>query len=369
MMALVTKVSITIPAHPYEAWIENGLLRRTGEVVREIMPHRSHFFVITVPPVRKAWGEPLTAALKAADLAFEVLEMPDGERYKTLAAVEELSVRLVNRKADRNSVVVAFGGGVVGDVAGLLASVYMRGVDCVQIPTTLLAQVDAAIGGKNGVNLREGKNLIGTFHQPRAVLIDPGALATLPEREYRSGLYEALKYGVIRRPEIFEFMERERDKVLQRDPATLEWLIAECVRVKAEVGAADERESDLRRILNFGHSIGHALETETGYKHFLHGEAIGWGMVAAAMIAAAMQKTDSDTARRIISAVLAYATLPKVEPRGKKIAHRLQADKKMLDGRLQFILPRSIGAVEVVPDVPERAIVQAVEELRYLSQA
>jgi 3-dehydroquinate synthase len=369
MMAGVTKVPIVLPAHPYDAWIENGLLRRAGEVLREVIPERTQYFMITVPPVRKAWGEALTTALQAAGIQHQVQEMPDGERYKTLAAVEELATRMLARGADRNAVVIAFGGGVVGDVAGFLASVYMRGVDVVQVPTTFLAQVDAAIGGKTGVNLRDGKNLIGTFHQPRAVLIDPGALATLPEREYRSGLYEALKYGIIRRPEIFDFMEKQRDKVLQRDLAALEWLITECVRVKAEVVAADERESDLRRILNFGHSIGHALETETGYKHFLHGEAVAWGMVAAAMIAAAMQKTDSDTARRIISAVLAYATLPKVEPRGKKIAHRLHADKKMLNGQLQFVLPKEIGAVEIVPDIPERAIVQAVEELRYLSQA
>ncbi len=307
--------------------------------------------------------------MQAAGVQHQVLEFPDGERYKTLAAVEELGARLVQRGADRNTVIIAFGGGVVGDVAGFLASIYMRGIDFVQVPTTLLAQVDAALGGKTGVNLREGKNLLGTFHQPRAVLTDPGVLTTLPEREYRSGLYEALKCGIIRRREIFEFMEKERDKVLQRDPAALEWLITECVRVKADVVAADERESGERRILNFGHSIGHALESETGYKQFLHGEAVAWGMVAAAMIAAAMQKTDSDTARRIISAVLAYATLPKVEPRGKKIAHRLQADKKTRDGHVHFVLPREIGSVEIVPDVPERAIVQAVEELRYLSQA
>ncbi len=369
MMAGVTKVPIEVPAHAYEAWIENGLLRRAGEVLREVLPDRMRFFIITVPPVRKAWGEAFTGSLQAAGIQHQVLEMPDGERYKTLAAIEELAARMVSRNADRHAVVVTLGGGVVGDVAGFLASVYMRGVECVQVPTTLLAQVDAAIGGKTGVNLREGKNLIGTFHQPRAVLIDPGALATLPEREYRSGLYEALKYGVIRRPAIFDFMEKQREKILQRDLATLEWLITECVRVKAEVVAADEKESDLRRILNFGHSIGHALETETAYKQFLHGEAVAWGMVAAAMIAAAMQKTDSETARRIISAVLAYATLPKVEPRGKKIAHRLHADKKVLNGHLQFVLPREIGAVEVVPDIPERAIVQAVEELRYLSQA
>ncbi len=358
-----------MPARRYEAFIESGLLLRTGEVLREVLPDRTKYYVITAPPVRKAWGDKLAAALEGAGLQHQLVEMPDGERYKTLTAVEELSARMVSRGADRGSAVVAFGGGVVGDVAGFLASIYMRGIDCVQLPTTFLAQVDASIGGKTGVNLREGKNLLGTFHQPRAVLIDPAVLSTLPEREYRSGLYEALKCGIIRRREIFDYLEKERDKVLQRDLAALEWLIAQCIEVKAEVVAADERERDLRRVLNFGHSIGHALETETGYKHFLHGEAVAWGMVAAAMIAAAMQKTDSETARRIISVVLAYASLPKVEPRGKKIAHRLHADKKIVIGVLPFILPREIGAVEIVPDVPERAIVQAVEELRYLSQA
>ncbi len=362
-------VPINVPGRSYQALIENGLVSRAGENLKPVLGERSRLFVITAPPIRRAWGDALINSLQAAGFQPQVLEMPDGERYKTLAATEELGARLVHRGADRKSILVAFGGGVVGDVAGFLASIYMRGIDCVQVPTTLLAQVDSSLGGKTGVNLREGKNLLGTFHQPRAVLIDPGTLSTLPEREYRSGLYEALKCGVIMRRDLFDFMEKERDRILQRDPAALEWLIAECVRVKGEVVAADEREDGLRRILNFGHSIGHALESETGYKHFLHGEAVAWGMVAAAMIAAAMQKTDSETARRIISAVLAYATLPKVEPRGKKIAHRLQADKKTVDGQTQFILPREIGLVEVVADVPERAVVQAIEELRYLSQA
>jgi 3-dehydroquinate synthase len=194
-------------------------------------------------------------------------------------------------------------------------------------------------------------------------------LSTLAEREYRSGLYEALKCGIIRRPDIFDFMEQNRERILQRDPATLEWLIAECVQVKADVVAADEREAGLRRILNFGHTVGHALEAETGYKHFLHGEAVAWGMVAASMISAAMQKADSETARRIISSVLAYATLPKVKPHGKRIARRLAHDKKTMNGIVHFVLPIEVGKVEVVPGVPERTVIQAVEELRHLSQA
>jgi len=283
--------------------------------------------------------------------------------------VEDLARKMLKAGADRKAVVVALGGGVVGDTAGFMASIYMRGVDVIQIPTTLLAQVDASVGGKTGVDLPEGKNLIGTFHHPRAVLIDPGVLATLPDREFRAGLFEVLKCGVIRRREIFDFMERNREKVLARDLAALEWLITEAVEVKAEVVAADEREGDLRRILNFGHTIGHALEADTHYRQFLHGEAVAWGMVAASMLAAAVQKTSPETAQRIIANVLAYASLPKVTSRGKKIVKLLRSDKKTLDGVVNFVLPAQLGTVEIVKDVPQQAIVQAVEELRYLSQS
>jgi 3-dehydroquinate synthase len=354
---------------PYKAVIEQGLLPKAGERLRELLPQKPRLFIITVAPVRKHWGAALTASLEAAELPYQVLEMPDGERHKNIGTIQELAEKLVRRGADRKSVIMACGGGVVGDVAGFLASVYMRGIEFVQCPTTLLAQVDASVGGKTGVDLPAGKNLIGSFHQPRGVLIDPVVLSTLPEREYRSGLYEALKCGIISNPEIFTFMEEQREHILQRDPAALEWLITECVRVKAGVVAADEREGGLRRILNFGHTIGHALEAETGYKQFLHGEAVAWGMVAASMIAVAMQRTEAETARRIISSVLAYAALPKVEARGKKIAHRLLADKKTMNGVVHFVLPVEVGRVEVVADVPERAIIQAVDELRYLSQA
>ena len=363
------QVEVQLPSNSYTATIEAGLLARVGELLRALLPDCSRYFVITVPPVKKLWAEPLMASLSKAGLVHAVIEMPDGERAKTLETVRDLATKLVRRDADRKSAVIALGGGVVGDVAAFLASIYMRGIDIVQVPTTFLAQVDASIGGKTGVDLPEGKNLLGTFHQPRAVFIDPAVLSTLAEREFRSGLYEALKCGIIRRPDIFDFMDQNRERILQRDPAALEWLITECVQVKAEVVAADERESGLRRILNFGHTVGHALEAETSYKQFLHGEAVAWGMVAAAMIAAAMQKTDSETARRIISSVLAYAALPKVVPRGKRIVRRLAHDKKTMNGVVHFVLPVAIGQVEIVPDVPERAVIQAVEELRYLSQA
>jgi 3-dehydroquinate synthase len=365
----VAKVSLPIPPQPYDVQIEAGLLGRAGAVLREILPAGARCFVITVPTVRKAWGDPLMNSLAASDLQAQILEMPEGESHKTLSTVEQLARKLVTLGADRHSVILAFGGGVVGDLAGFLASIYMRGIDYVQIPTTLLAQVDASVGGKTGVNLRDGKNLIGRFQQPRAVLTDPSVLTTLPEREFRSGLYESLKCGVISNADIFTRLEEGRDPILQRDIPALEWLITESVKCKASIVTADEKEGDLRRLLNFGHTIGHALEAETGYKHFLHGEAVAWGMVASAMIAAAMQKTDSETARRIISTVLALATLPRVEPRGKRVFRRLKSDKKTTNGVVHYVLPTRIGAAEIVSEVPDSAVVQAIEELRYLSRA
>jgi len=365
----VAKVPVSIPPQPYDVIIEAGLLGRAGSILRDILSPSARFFVVTVPTVRKAWSEPLMKSLAESGLQAQVVEMAEGESHKTFSTVEHLARKLVSLGADRQSVILAFGGGLVGDLAGFLASIYMRGIDYVQIPTTLLAQVDASVGGKTGVNLRDGKNLIGRFHQPRAVLTDPSVLSTLPEREFRSGLYEALKCGVISNAEIFARLEEGRDPILQRDIAALEWLITETVRVKAAIVAQDEKEGDLRRVLNFGHTIGHALEAETGYKHFLHGEAVAWGMVASAMIAAAMQKTDSDTARRIISTVLALATLPRVEPRGKRVFRRLKNDKKTMNGVVHFVLPTRIGAAEIVSEVPDGAVVQAIEELRYLSRA
>jgi 3-dehydroquinate synthase len=347
--------------------IEQGLMRSAATRVRGALPKLRHAVVITAAPIRKHWGKVLLDAFASERLQVDVLEMPDGEQRKTMSTVEKLASGLVKLKADRNTVLIAMGGGVVGDVTGFLASIYMRGICFVQIPTTFLSQVDSSVGGKTGVNLASGKNLVGTFKQPELVLVDPQVLTTLPEREYRSGLYESLKAGVIRNPAIFEFMEQNRQQLLAREPGALEWLIAESVRVKADVVGQDEEEHDLRRILNLGHTLGHALEAETGYKLFLHGEAVAWGMVAASMISVGMQKLSAAEAQRIISLILAYGTLPRVDVRPKTIFRRLASDKKTLDGQVHFILPRKIGEVEVVTDVPERAVLQVVEELRDLA--
>jgi len=365
----MTRVTIAVPTHPYDAIIENGLLEGAGEQLRKVVGIRERLFVVTVPPVRRNWGRKLMTSFSSAGFKVFSVEMHDGERYKRLATVEELAERLTRMGADRNAVIVAFGGGVVGDVAGLLASLYMRGVDVVQIPTTVQAQLDAAIGGKTGVNLRTGKNLIGTFHQPRVVLIDPGVLSTLPEREFRAGLYEALKCGVLGKPELFACLEKVQVKALRRDTAMLEWVIAESVRLKAEVVSSDERESGLRRVLNFGHTIGHALEAESGYRRFLHGEAVAWGMIAATHIAAATDRIDKNGARRISEAALSLGKLPGVEARSRDIVRLLRSDKKTRDGIVHFVLPREIGKVEIVNDVAEKVVIEAVNELRRLSKS
>ena len=324
-------------------------------------------FVITNPRIRALWGAPLGQSLADEKLNFRFLEMKDGERYKTLATVEYLAEKLVKLGADRSSIIVALGGGVVGDVAGFLASSYMRGVACVQAPTTFLAQVDSSVGGKTGVNLKSGKNLLGTFQQPRAVFIDPKVLQTLPDREFRAGLFESLKYGVIRDRKIFNYMEQYRQRLLDRHPSTLEHLIAESVKVKAQIVTLDERDAGLRRILNFGHTLGHAFEAETGYKTFLHGEAVAWGMIGAVFIASMTGRLKAENANHIISAVLAYAPLPPIEVSSQNIIRRLGVDKKAVDGVPHFVLPLRIGQVEVASGIPPEIIERAVDELRHLS--
>ena len=362
------QITINVAPRPYEARIEAGVLARAGEELSTLIPASSRVFVITNPVVRAKWGATLEKSLTEAKVKCEFLEVPDGERSKNMATIENLTGRLLKSGADRGSVLVAFGGGVIGDLTGFLASIFMRGIPVVQLPTTLLAQVDASIGGKTGVNLAAGKNLLGTYHQPLRVLIDPAVLSTLPDREFRAGLFEVLKCGVIANREIFEAMESKRDAILLRDPATLEWLIAESVAVKARVVSEDEREAGMRRILNFGHTIGHALEAETKYKTYLHGEAVAWGMVGATMLSVALQKMPPATAQRIISAVLAYSPLPRVTVRPKNLAKRLPLDKKSRNGIPQFVLPVEIGKVEVSDEAPVEMVIHALDEVRYLSK-
>jgi 3-dehydroquinate synthase len=360
------KIRVRLKPNSYDIIIGRGLLRRAGrEIERSLPAKNTRVFVVTSANVRSHWGATLEEALRHAKLDYEVLEMDDGEPAKRLETVERLAEQMVAARADRNSLLVAFGGGVVGDCAGFLAAIFMRGVPVVQIPTTFLAQVDASIGGKTGVNLRSGKNLIGAFHQPKGVLVDPELLATLSDREFRAGLFEALKCGVIRDPALFEFMRRRSHSILARDRKALERIIADSIRVKAAVVSADEKESDLRRILNFGHTVGHALESATGYTYFLHGEAVAWGMIAAAAIARDCGVCTPETAGRIAETVKAYGPLPLVECETDQIVSRLSADKKTVAGAVHFVLPSKIGKVKIAGNVPASVVRLAVRQIRH----
>ncbi len=340
----------------YQACIERGVLARAGEFVPS---GAGIVFIVTTRDVWDLHGSTLGRALDG--LRFETLFFPGGEARKRLREVEALAEQMVAKGGDRTSVVIAFGGGIVNDTGGFLASAFMRGIPVVQIPTTLLAQVDAAVGGKTGVNLATGKNLFGAFHQPLAVVIDPDVLQTLPEREYRAGLYEIIKAGIIADVDLFRFLESRRGAVLARDPEAVERIIADAVRMKAEVVSADEKEGDLRRILNFGHTVGHALEAETGYTRFLHGEAVAFGMKAATLLAVGAVGLSDEDASRILQLIESYGPIPPVsgiEP--ERLIPRLQSDKKTLKGRVHFVLPQAIGKVKIVSGIPEAAVLQAV---------
>jgi len=305
-------------------------------------------------------GEQLAQALSGR--LRKTLFFPGGEELKRIAEVETLAEQMMEHGGDRSSLVIAFGGGIVNDVAGFLAAIFMRGVPVLQIPTTLLAQVDAAVGGKTGVNLVSGKNLVGSFHQPLAVLIDPEVLKTLPEREYRAGLFEIIKCGVIRSPRLFDLLMDRRRDVLAQDPAVVDEIIGESVRIKAEVVSADEKEGDLRRILNFGHTIGHALEAETAYARFLHGEAVAFGMNAAthlARIAGVLAEPDSN---RILNCVGMYGPIPPLSGiNASNLVSRVSADKKTIQGKVHFVLPEKIGTVRILSGLPMAQVLEATE--------
>ena len=335
--------------------VERGILARAQEFVpRDI----SKIFVVTTEEVWRHQGAKLASGL--AGRAFTKLLLPSGEQYKRLSEIERLASEMVTAGADRRSIVMAFGGGVITDMGGFLAAIFMRGIPVIQVPTTLLAQVDAAVGGKTGANLVNGKNLVGCFHQPDAVLTDPSVVETLPEREYRAGLYEVIKHGVIASEPLFRLMQGSRDKVLRRDPEAVDEMIAESVRIKVHVVSVDEREHGLRKILNFGHTFGHALEAETGYTRFLHGEAVGWGMRAATMLA---QRRSGFNGAEVLDTVASYGPLPAFDGvSAAALESRLIADKKTVHGSIHFVLPVRIGEVEVVTGVSQAEALGAIEE-------
>ena len=338
-------IRVETPSARYEVFAGSGLVQTLAPRIERItrrLPRR--VFVITSPEIWALWGETFLSSFKEPPIT---LFLAAGEQHKTMASVEKLLRQMVVAGGDRSSLLIAFGGGIVGDVGGFVAACFMRGIPYVQVPTTFLSQVDSSVGGKTGVNLPEGKNLVGSFHHPLAVFADIDVLGTLPDRELRSGLMESVKGGIIRDRALVRFMEEQAEAILGRDAKALEKVIATSIKIKAGVVGRDERESGLRMILNLGHTVGHAIEQVTRYKALLHGEAVGWGMIAACAIGETMGVTPRGASHRIVELVRAYGPLPKVDVSAKKVFKRLLSDKKTVGGVPHFILAKGLGKVEV----------------------
>ena len=340
-------VQVPLGNRSYAIKIGGGLLARLGAECAQLeLGHRCA--VITDSNVGKKFAKAALKSLSASGFQPVLITVPAGEKSKRIAVVEKCYDQLAAHRLERKSFIVALGGGVVGDLAGFVAATYLRGIPFVQVPTTLLAQVDSSVGGKTGVNLKAGKNLVGAFYQPQLVLCDLDALRTLPKREYVSGLAEVIKYGVIYDAVLFAQLERNLPKLLQRDAGTLAAVIARCCEIKADVVGQDETEGGLRAILNFGHTIGHAIENSSGYGKFLHGEAIAIGQVAAARLSHKILGLPSGDAGRI-EKLFVRAGLPvkfKLDSaRRKKLFAAMQLDKKVSGGEVKFVLAKRIGKV------------------------
>jgi 3-dehydroquinate synthase len=354
-------IRIRSSAGTYEVHIARGALARARSLVGRL-GDATGVFVLSSPRVWRFLGRDVSRVL-GVDPKRTVL-FDDAESAKRLVTVEGIARKLTCAGADRHCILVAVGGGVVGDVAGFAAATYLRGVRIAHVPTTLVAQVDSAIGGKTGVDLPEGKNLVGAFYPPKLVMADPELLRTLPHREYRSGLYEVVKYGVVADAKLFEFLEGRMEALLRRDSQALDWTIPRCIAIKARVVNQDERESGPRKILNFGHTLGHALEAATRYNRFRHGEAIAWGMMAASLIGLAAGRTSESEATRIFRLIARVGPLP---PLGGITAASLRgivaSDKKNRGGRVRWVLAGAIGKAEWDVEIPWPVAARAFADL------
>lgn len=351
-------VSVQLKNRSYAIKIAPGLLKQLGgECARLKLGARCA--IITDTNVGKKFAKPAYDSLAKAGFFPALITIPSGETAKSLRTVQNCYDQLAEQRLERKSFIVALGGGVVGDLAGFVAATYLRGIPFVQVPTTLLAQVDSSVGGKTGVNLRAGKNLVGAFYQPRLVLCDLENLKTLPEREFRAGLAEVIKYGIIFDAKLFAQLERDLPKILKRDLKILSQIIARCCEIKAEVVGKDENEGGLRAILNFGHTIGHAIENSFGYGKFLHGEAISIGQIVESKLSFALMGLPGRDAGRIRD-LIKRAGLPyfiKLNPvQRKKLFAAMKLDKKVSGGEVKFVLARKIGAVEFGQKVPPALI-------------
>jgi 3-dehydroquinate synthase len=354
----VQTIRVDTPSAKYDVIAGSGLLSTLAPRIERVagrLPRR--VFVLTSAPIWALWGETFLASFPEAPV---MLFLEPGEKHKSLANVEKLLRQMARAGGDRGSLLIAFGGGIVGDVGGFLAAIYMRGISYIQVPTTFLAQVDSSVGGKTGVNLPEGKNLVGSFHHPLEVFADIGVLGTLPDRELRAGLMESVKAGIIRDRTLVRFMEEHADDVLRRDAKALEKVIAASIRMKAGVVNKDERENGLRMILNLGHTVGHALEQVTAFKAMLHGEAVGWGMIAALHLARKRGTISRLQFERLQGLIHLYGPLPALKLKVKKVVAATGGDKKNVGGVRRFVLPIGIGDAGIVDDVTSAELEAAV---------
>jgi 3-dehydroquinate synthase len=324
-------------------------------------------FVLTEDGLWKHWGRKFTRASGLTNC--QTITVPTGETSKSLRSVERVAGALLAGGADRRSLLIAFGGGVIGDLGGFVASTYMRGIDCAQVPTTVVAQVDSAIGGKTAVNVGAMKNLVGTFSPPRIVLSDPSVLTTMEERAFRSGWYEVIKHAILAEPELFRELEIRMDDLVPANARNLGPILARAAQVKVGVVSRDERETDLRRVLNLGHTLGHALEEVTHYRRFLHGEAVGWGMLAATRLAVRLGILKTSDADRISALVLRVGKLPRVRDLSpQRVMALLPRDKKAVGGRIHWVLPERVGKVRVVADVSRAEAESAFRDIQQIHQ-
>jgi 3-dehydroquinate synthase len=355
----VQTIRVETQSAKYDVFAGSGLLETLAPRIQRVagrLPRR--VFVLTSPEIWALWSERFLESFGEAPVT---LFLAAGEKHKTMASVERLTREMVRAGGDRGSLLIAFGGGIVGDVGGFVAAVFMRGINYVQVPTTFLAQVDSSVGGKVGVNLPEGKNLVGNFLQPRAVFADIRVLGTLPDRELHAGMMESVKAGIIRDRTLLRFMEEHADEVLGRDGKALEKVIAASIRIKADVVRRDERENGLRMILNLGHTVGHALEQATRYKAMLHGEAVAWGMVAALCIARRRGTITGGQMERLETLIYRYGPLPKLRVRAANVIAATGHDKKNVGGVRRFVLPVGIGDAGVVEDLTQAELEWAVK--------
>jgi 3-dehydroquinate synthase len=355
-------VRVELSERSYEIEIGQNSLAGLGSFLQARQKF-SRVILVSDSHVAPLYGAAASAAIEQAGLAHTLLTVPAGEASKSIACLSKLWDETLSAGADRKTVVVALGGGVVGDLAGFLAASFARGIPFMQVPTTLLAQVDSSVGGKVGINLPAAKNMVGAFWQPVGVLIDTNSLNSLPEREYRAGLAEVVKYGVILDETFFAYLEANISGIQARSPEVLKHIVARCCELKADVVRQDEREeTGLRAVLNYGHTFAHAFESRAGYGTLLHGEAVSIGMVCAARVAATLGRVDGTFCRRQF-ALLEVLGLPTAVPNfpTQELIDVMQHDKKTVQGRLRFVLPTRLGHVELVSDVPAQAVLGSLE--------